>query len=324
MHTLLADTVEMCGGSRKLITVFNQLGVTSSSDTHDRFVTGVASAQRDKTVWDNLPSNLFTAASVDNFDILQSHSAVYCDDQHRSYHGTTIQLVQPNPGRVCSTQINIPLSITPSGENISIGPCTDMIATSAVATKRPTTHSSASSPHNLGKFGPKRPRTLQARRLNERLASAPGGIIIEATRSHTPNLTMQGFSEGSGEKAVREIFESKMFTYLYTKHCLFDAESKDQLLCDFKDIFEHVECGSEPSNIHYMELVDEKPDSSETMRNVSELLLCTASSEHQNGYVVLTGDGKTYEHLMEIKRLYGSSLDKLQGIGTLLKIFSQY
>ena len=60
-----------------------------------------------------------------------------------------------------------------------------------------------------------------------------------------------------------------------------------------------------------MELVDENPDSSETMRYVSELLLCTASSEHQNGYVVLTGDGKTYEHLMEIKRLYGSSLDKL-------------
>ncbi len=60
-----------------------------------------------------------------------------------------------------------------------------------------------------------------------------------------------------------------------------------------------------------MELVDEHPDSNETMRFVSELLLRTTSSEHQDGYVVLTGDGKTYEHLMEIKRLYGNSLDKL-------------
>ena len=44
---------------------------------------------------------------------------------------------------------------------------------------------------------------------------------------------------------------------------------------------------------------------------VAEKLLTELQSDFQHGYVVLVGDGKTYEHLVNIKRLYGSELEKL-------------
>ena len=46
-------------------------------------------------------------------------------------------------------------------------------------------------------------------------------------------------------------------------------------------------------------------------RSVSDLLLHTANTEYQNDYVVLVGDGKTYQHLMKIKQTYGQLLNKL-------------
>ena len=64
---------------------FNRLGCCSSADTHDRFVTHHAMAQRQETIWNDIPSNAFTVASVDNFNILLGYSAVYCGDQQRSY-----------------------------------------------------------------------------------------------------------------------------------------------------------------------------------------------------------------------------------------------
>ena len=99
LHTLLADTIETCGGSRELIHIFNRLEVVCSVDSHDRFVTEEAEKERQLCMWDHLDHHTFTVASTDNLDILQSHAAVYCGDQSRSYywlgmakHMTTSQL----------------------------------------------------------------------------------------------------------------------------------------------------------------------------------------------------------------------------------------
>ena len=95
IHTLLTDAIESYGGSTELVKIFNRLGVVASKDTHDRYVEYVVTQYQEGNHLRILQEGMFTIASVDNLDFLQSHAAVYCGDQHRSTHVTTIQVVQP-------------------------------------------------------------------------------------------------------------------------------------------------------------------------------------------------------------------------------------
>ena len=290
-HILLADIVEMCGGSRKLIKILNQLGAVASTDTHDRFVTCVSEHQRERSVWDSLSQNVFSIASVDNFDMLQSHAAVYCGDQQRSYHGTTIQLVQPDPSSTLEPQ-----SVPTHHQT--------QCHTGDTQWKRKLSHSPANSPHKHGKVGPKRPRTVATRNLTQKMTQVHESASITVNNK----VTLERFLEQPDERKEREDLESKIFSYMFARHNL----PSRLVLKDFKTLYAENKCrNTTPSHIHFMELLDEHPDSAETMRHVAEILLENCSSIYQNGYVVLVGDGKTYDHLMKIKCLYGKELKNL-------------
>ena len=59
-----------------------------------------------------------------------------------------------------------------------------------------------------------------------------------------------------------------------------------------------------------MQLLNENPDCPETMSLVAEDLLSKFDGV-QDGWVLLVGDGKTYKHLMSIKKQYNTILQKL-------------
>ena len=60
-----------------------------------------------------------------------------------------------------------------------------------------------------------------------------------------------------------------------------------------------------------MGLLDENADSDETMMLVTEKLMDELKIKDQNSNLIVVGDGKTYEHLSNIKRHYRSELDRL-------------
>ena len=302
IHDVIADIIEVCGGSRQLIRILNRLGCCSSADTHDRFVTQHAMAQRQMSIWDNISANTFTVTSIDNFDMLQSYSAVYCGDQQRSYHGTTLQLVQPNP-------VNLVLPF--STVDFRVHPLAS--AKSQNLRQRQRQISPDSSPHELGKNGPKRQRTVAVQNLpatKHNISNANNNDIVLT-------LALDNFIENNNQIKEQATMHDKLFSYIFLKHVLHHHTQSDVVpvnatLSEIRTFLNEQNDSSlqHPSTVHYMELVNENPDSTETMSLVAEDLLAKFD-EVQDGWVVLVGDGISYKHLMDIKRQYSKALRKL-------------
>ena len=115
---------------------------------------------------------------------------------------------------------------------------------------------------------------------------------------------------------------------LYKKYCLNHSHHTDivptnAVISDVRLFLDdhrngdlqHVQC---TLTVHDMELLDENPDCVETMPMVAEDLIARFDGV-QDGWVVLVGDGKTYKHLMNVKKQYSTILRKVSGDWHILK-----
>lgn len=105
-------------------------------------------------------------------------------------------------------------------------------------------------------------------------------------------LTVDCFSDNSDERTLRQSLESKAFAYMLSKHSLHIKASGETT---FKEFCAHSvgSMDQDPSNMYYMELLDENPDSTDTLRHLGECQFCPSD--------VLV-DGKPYEHLMKVQK----------------------
>ena len=88
LHTLLADTIETCGGSNRLVRLLNRLGVCSSPETALRYRQYRVEKRVREGILTSYPSNSFMIASADNLDYIHHYARVYCGEQQSSWHGS--------------------------------------------------------------------------------------------------------------------------------------------------------------------------------------------------------------------------------------------
>lgn len=161
--------------------------------------------------------------------MLQSHSAVHSGSHHRSYHGTTIQLVQPKSSFVyptystenqknCTSQSNIftpnlplilPYSQPSFNEHISQLPRWHHV-----------TQSTSNSPHKLGKEGPKKQHTVAIQNLSYTLSDHP---TVQSTSQHcNQHLILEYFQILPTEENEYECTFCNLSSYIIMKIALKD------------------------------------------------------------------------------------------------------
>ena len=121
-HTIVTDTIESCGGSSQLIRILNRLGVCSSADTLARSIQcRVKERERngpEEECWRYAP----TIISMDNIDFQHSYARVFCGQQTSSWHGTTVQAVQPRHN--IAPEHRVDNETSPKRSTVSLGECT--------------------------------------------------------------------------------------------------------------------------------------------------------------------------------------------------------
>ena len=113
LHTLIADAVETCGGSNRLMRLLNRFGVCVSPETHARYLQYRNQKRKSEGPMATFLNNTFMFVSADNLDFIHGYARVYCGEQQSSWYGATIQIVHPQPHNLSSpTDMNVTVSMT--------------------------------------------------------------------------------------------------------------------------------------------------------------------------------------------------------------------
>ena len=282
LHTLITDIVDGQGGSALLIHILNRLGVCSSLESLNRYMQDKR-ANRENCINHALSPDSFTVISLDNVDFVHSYARIF----KSSWHGTSIQAVQPLP---------------------SLSEASDNFDPESVKRKRPESSMPALSPKV------KRPRT--GTEFEKSCVLVPGP-------SNTPNMSntcttsghvqvhvhkIEDFMQSPQEEEVLGEFKVALSTYVLGRAAVAHSHQNKSLI-NMQDYFVHLRpTHSETSSVHYLDILDAKSDNKDTLMSVLYELHREFIADSTSTHLIVEGDAKIYELIQSLKFEYGNAL----------------
>ncbi|CAC5358523.1 unnamed protein product [Mytilus coruscus] len=270
LHLLASDILDKYSNSSSdLLTINSRLGARISKDTLKRFITNrVMQLNRDNVI----SSESFALASFDNLDKNQSYALVGSGKDKSGFHGTTIQAVIPKP-----SEKNENLDIA-SHEHIEKTDHRKRIEMSSNRTLPSDIIKSLTEPNNLI------------------------GEPSEVKYNKFQALKLVDFHESEVEKHQWNTFESMLISYGFVKD---HVKEKHIIIPGLKPYSSYSQKTTEASTIHSIAVLDDPADSKETVVKTLNILHDRFQIGNKLQYLVVVGDGKSYDLLIKLKAEYG-------------------
>ena len=315
MHNLITDMVDGLGGSTLLVKILNRLGVCSSADTLARAIQYRVSEREKKGPQSDCSPTAFTIISIDNIDFLHNYARVFCGDQKRSWHGTTIQLVQPQPTNLHECYQSQRRSMENHTGTHEIGMAGQLECSAPMHDNQPVhvhrrrkcdTDRPYASPSSKSPIPKIRRRARSAMETHKLLGVSnvqEPSLCVSQPNMHA--LSVSDFKHSAREISSVHQLSHDMYTYLWLEHNLKSGIPSESFvgLQDYCALTRPTE--DEKSCIIYFDVLDAIADKKETVLLVLDKLRKQIVEAHQKEWLVVAGDAKLYDVLKTIKYEYG-------------------